>query len=94
MQRAIVLTFKRDTNQTSIMKTSKTCPKCGGTEIYTNEGGPSRGDRSSIEFSSWGKFFINTYACFSCGYIEEYIKQDNLNDAKKMDKARSAWRKA
>ena len=76
------------------MKTTKTCPKCAGTDIYTSAAATSRGDRSYIAFSSWGKLFVDVYACFSCGYVEEYIKEDNLNDGKKMEKARKSWKKA
>ncbi|MEZ4936954.1 MAG: hypothetical protein R2799_05115 [Crocinitomicaceae bacterium] len=68
------------------------CPKCQSTEIYT-DGTSKRGDRSSIPISSWKKFFIDTYACFICGYIEEYIEKDDLKDQSKISRAREDWKK-
>ncbi|MCB0476740.1 MAG: hypothetical protein KDC84_01160 [Crocinitomicaceae bacterium] len=68
------------------------CPKCQSTEIYT-DGSPKRGDRSSIPISNWKKFFIDTYACYDCGYIEEYIESKNLKDQAKMERAKQEWKK-
>ena len=70
-----------------------TCPKCQGKEIYTDEGLPKRGDRTSIAISSWHKLFIATYICKGCGYIEEFVEDEYLMDEKKMDKLQDNWKK-
>ncbi|UKN00758.1 hypothetical protein K6119_13560 [Paracrocinitomix mangrovi] len=76
------------------MKNSKTCPKCGGTEIYTDAGNPKRGDRTSIPITSWGKLFLAVYICAGCGYLEEYVEQDDLSNSDKMDKLKKNFNKA
>lgn len=75
------------------MKESKCCPKCNGTEIYTDRGLAKRGDRTSIAISSWSKLFLDTYVCLECGYLEEYVEDEYLKDPKKMAKAKENWRK-
>lgn len=75
------------------MKASKKCPKCGGSEILTNEKGMKQGDRASFQVSSFTTFLIATYICSSCGFIEDYIEEDDLTNPKKMDKLREKWKK-
>ena len=75
------------------MKATGICPKCQGTEIYTDKYGPKRGDRCSIGFSSWGKGFLDTYICLGCGYVEEYLSTDDLNKDKKIKLIKENWRK-
>jgi len=55
------------------MKNTRNCPKCECTEIYTNKEITKRGDRSSIGVT--GRFFIDTYICSNCGFIEEYVEK-------------------
>ena len=75
------------------MKTSGKCPKCNSNEIYCDAELPKRGDRASIAISSWSKLFIDVYVCISCGYVEEYVENNDLNDSKKMEKLKSNWGK-
>ena len=76
------------------MKKTKTCPKCGSNEIYTDKGQTKRGDRCSLPVSSWTKLFLDVYACFDCGFVEEYIEYDDLRNADKLEKLKKNWRKA
>lgn len=75
------------------MKTTKSCPKCQSTEIYTNEGHSKQGDRARFQISSFSTALISSYICTSCGFIEEYLENDDLNDQKKMLKLKEKWRK-
>ncbi|MFI5172160.1 MAG: hypothetical protein ACHQFW_07190 [Chitinophagales bacterium] len=76
------------------MKNSKTCPKCNGTEIYTNNGLAPRGDRCSIPITGWRSFVVSAYVCLRCGFVEEYMADGELNDAKLLDKLKSEWNRA
>lgn len=75
------------------MKTTGTCPKCNSNSIYTDVTNMKRGDRCAIPISSWGKLFIDTYLCLDCGYVEEYICKEDLNDLKKREKLEANWKK-
>lgn len=75
------------------MKNTKTCPKCGGTEIYTDAGATKRGDRASIPVSTWKFLMVDIYLCVTCGYFEEYIDTKELKDEKTMEKFKENWRK-
>ncbi|MBK7567915.1 MAG: hypothetical protein IPI31_08810 [Bacteroidetes bacterium] len=68
------------------MKATKTCPKCKGTEIYTNDTILKRGERSTVGVSGWTNISVSVYVCMSCGYFEEYIDSENI----KKDKLRAA----
>jgi len=75
------------------MKEHKYCPKCQGTEIYTDAGLTKRGDRCSLPVSSWTKLFVDTYLCANCGYIEEYVTSGELRDEKALSKLRENWKR-
>ena len=75
------------------MKSNAKCVKCGSTEIYTNEGQSKAGDRVVIPVSSWGRLFVSTYMCADCGYFEEYIENEHLQDPKKIAKLKENWKK-
>ncbi|MBK7035265.1 MAG: hypothetical protein IPH42_02710 [Bacteroidetes bacterium] len=68
------------------MKATKTCPKCKGTEIYTNDAILKRGERSTVGVSGWTNISVSVYVCMACGYFEEYIDSENI----KKDKLRAA----
>lgn len=73
-----------------------TCVKCGGTEVYSNENLPPRGDRSNVpghDGKSSSKLWINTYVCTECGYFEEYLRNDVLNDENRINKVKMNWKK-
>ena len=72
------------------MRDSKQCPKCKATEIYTDEGITKRGDRASLGVDSWTRIFVATYVCMTCGYIEEYIDKEYMEE-KKLDRFRKNW---
>ncbi|RPI16033.1 MAG: hypothetical protein EHM58_12795 [Ignavibacteriae bacterium] len=72
------------------MKTTGKCPKCGSTEIYTNEKLSKRGERSILAVTSWVQVYVLNYVCLSCGYFEEYIEK--LNE-KELEKFKTEWNK-
>ena len=73
------------------MRDSKQCPKCNGTEIFTDEGIAKRGDRVALGVDSWTRIFIATYVCLDCGYVDEYIDKESM-DEKRKEKIRKNWR--
>jgi hypothetical protein len=75
------------------MKETKICPKCQHTEIYTNAGMSKSGERGYIPISSWSKLFFDVYLCVACGYVEEYISDEDLKNEKSMEKIRGNWKK-
>ena len=75
------------------MKDQKICPKCSGTEIYSNTGLSKSGERGYVPISSWTKLFFDVYVCSGCGFMEEYISKDDLQNPKVMDKLHANWRK-
>ena len=75
------------------MKQTKQCPKCNGTELYSNQGISKSGDRSFVQVTGSVKLFVDVYVCLECGYFEEYIEKEDLESQKKIDKTKSVWRK-
>lgn len=75
------------------MKATKTCPKCTGTEIFTNEGKQKRGDRSSIIISAWSSFSIAVYVCAKCGFFEEYADEISFNREKVREALDNEWKR-
>lgn len=74
------------------MKTTGVCPKCQGS-VYTNKGNSNYGDRCAMMGGGSNRLFIEVYACFNCGYIEEYIVKEDLENEKKMNKISDKWKK-
>ena len=75
------------------MKKTKTCPKCKGTEIFTNEGMLKRGDRSSIVVSAWSSFTVAVYVCVKCGFFEEYADEISFNREKLSASLEKEWKR-
>lgn len=77
------------------MKNTRNCSKCECAEIYTNKGISKRGDRSSIGVTGGfsGRFFVDTYICSNCGFIEEYVEKEYLESKEKMLKLKENWQK-
>lgn len=74
------------------MKTTGICPKCSGTEIYTDADLTKRGDRGDIGISSWTRLFLDVYVCATCGFIEEYVRNNDLTDDKKIATLKENWK--
>jgi len=74
------------------MKNTKKCPKCNGHEIYTNEGRMKQGERAGLHLGGVRRFLISSYICAGCGFIEEYIENDDLQNEKKMSKLKDKWK--
>ena len=75
------------------MKKTKTCPKCHGTEIFSNEGMLKRGDRTSIVVSAWTTFSITVYVCAKCGFLEEYADETSFNREKVLTALEKEWKR-
>ncbi len=56
------------------MKITGKCPKCGSTDVYTNEDRFKHSDRSYIATSLFGRASLTTCVCLSCGFMEDYLK--------------------
>lgn len=74
------------------MKSGK-CPKCGGNEVYNDDGLNKHNQRGVISFSFMGGFQITSYICASCGYIEEYIGTAYLQNGSLAEGLRKNWKK-
>lgn len=75
------------------MKQTHTCPKCQGTELYTDSGKLKRGERCSLPVTSWTHVFVDIYICLKCGLVEEYNTDKELNNVEKMNKIKSEFKK-
>ncbi len=76
------------------MKATGKCCKCKGDEIYSNLDLPQRGERSSIAGANGrvsSNLWLHVYVCLSCGFVEEYITPNVLNNEKKIDAIKSTW---
>ena len=74
------------------MKEQKCCPKCRGTEIYTDAGLPKQGDRTTIAIASWSRLLLDVYICAACGFTEEYVREKDLQSESHMKKLRANWK--
>jgi predicted nucleic-acid-binding Zn-ribbon protein len=68
------------------MKSGK-CPKCGGTEIYSNRDKVKKGYHSIIDFSALKNIMSETLVCGNCGFTEDYVYDKHL------EKLKSKWKK-
>lgn len=75
------------------MKKTGKCPKCESEKIYTDCGQMKRGERCSVAISSWKQLILDTYLCTECGYIEEYVRAEDLKDETKSKKIVESWQK-
>jgi hypothetical protein len=69
------------------------CPKCNGTEIYTNKKANPRGERGQIVISGWKWMWVDLYMCMNCGFFEEYVNEEDFKDEKKREKIKAVWKK-
>ncbi|MBK7130360.1 MAG: hypothetical protein IPM74_10555 [Crocinitomicaceae bacterium] len=72
------------------MKSTKTCPKCQSTEIFTNMGITKRGERSVIPVTGWSRIHVDVFVCTQCGYFEEYL---DMKDKSGIEKLKVQWNK-
>lgn len=75
------------------MKQTKQCPKCKSYEVYTDANKTMKGQRSYSNISTFTTFRVDLYLCLSCGYVEEYMSNRNLNDQSKIEKIRKHYQK-
>ncbi|WP_338768620.1 hypothetical protein WAF17_08180 [Bernardetia sp. ABR2-2B] len=73
------------------MKKTGICPKCNSTEVYYER--TTRSERNLIYISTFGQIRFDLYACIECGYIEEYIADEYLENRGKMDTISLNWKK-
>ena len=67
------------------MKTTRTCPKCGGHDILRvpgNAGAYGSGNNLPTGFSIFSAVLVHRYVCCSCGYSEEWIDPSDLERLK------------
>lgn len=75
------------------MKETRQCPKCNSSNVHTNARATKRGDRAILPISNWTSMFIDTYICWDCGYLEEYINAKDLKDPANLEKINKEWKK-
>jgi hypothetical protein len=73
------------------MKTTGKCPRCGGTDVYHNDGIMKLSERSFIYTWVFGRAPLITYICASCGCIEDYLDISKKNHLARL---RKNWKRA
>ena len=70
------------------MKNTRKCPKCGSEEVLKAKGRELR-DRGQnilpLGMGNWAR--IDRWVCCTCGYSEEWVEKEALEDVK------SHWKK-
>lgn len=74
------------------MKATNKCPKCSGTEIYTDDSFRVS-KRSNLGISNWLQIRVSAYICMNCGFIEEYVTKSDLTNSKKLGKIKENWKR-
>ena len=74
-----------------IMKNTKICSKCGGSDIVvvSNDGHPDATYGNNIQTGMTvlsGNIYIKRYICCGCGFSEEWIDQSDIATLKKSKK--------
>lgn len=67
------------------------CPKCASNEVYSDNYATKRGERMIIPITGFKRFFLDSYICINCGYVEEWIPEKELKDAKMIEKVKENW---
>ncbi|MBP7584639.1 MAG: hypothetical protein KBA61_11425 [Spirochaetes bacterium] len=73
------------------MKSTGKCPRCGSTDVYHNNGKLQFSDRSFITTSFFTRAPLVTYACASCGYVEDYL---DISKTSHLERLRKKWKRA
>lgn len=72
------------------MKYTKTCPKCYSTDLVRiegNAGAYGSGNNIMIGATIFSAIKVHRYLCCDCGYSEEWIDKEDLNEVKQSRKA-------
>ena len=72
------------------MNRTRICPKCGSNEIYVIDGytGPyGSGNNVMIGATVFTAVKVNRYICCTCGFTEEWIGREDLENVKNTKKA-------
>lgn len=67
------------------MKNSRICPKCVGTDIVYIKGrcgAYGSGNNILVGMTIFSAIPVNRYVCMQCGYLEEWIDQEDLHKLK------------
>ena len=73
------------------MKNTKTCPKCNSTDIVRMDGycgAYGSGSNILTGKSTFSAVNVNRYICCKCGFIEEWIDQEDIQKVKNSKKAK------
>ena len=69
------------------------CPHCNSNEVFTNAKHSDLGDRKTYCAGTSTQFTVVAYACFNCGYMEEFIDDADLKNEKLMEDAKVCWQR-
>ena len=72
------------------MKNTKTCPKCGGSDIVIIDGyvgSYGSGNNIMTGATVFSAVKVDRYICCSCGFTEEWINTEDIEKVKKSKKA-------
>lgn len=73
------------------MRISKICPKCQSNEIIRFDGSAGAygaGNNIITGYTNFSAVKVNRYVCCKCGFVEEWIDEDELCALKKSKKAK------
>lgn len=55
------------------------CPRCGKGDIRVQAGfGRRWGPRNILNVGFWGVAKVDNYVCLACGYLESYVRAEDL----------------
>lgn len=72
------------------MKNTRTCPKCGSTDIIIVDGytgAYGSGNNIITGFSLFSGVGVDRYICCGCGFTEEWIATDQIEKIRKSKKS-------
>ena len=67
------------------------CPKCKSANIWLNQ--DMETEQSTIRISVWKRFKVEQYCCIDCGFYENYIQHESLNEASNIKAVKSNFKK-
>ena len=71
------------------MKQSRVCPKCGGTDILIFEGyagAYGSGNHIMPGHSIFSAVPIDRHICCGCGFVEEWVREEDMEKLRKSKK--------